>query len=182
MRGGGGRHRYRREAAFEWTINTTGNMSQTDSEMGAMGALGMIAASYLLNVEKECYRALTAIPELSSGKELCRATEIRPVRSRKLRKKRLKTVTAILACSIFYGEIGSPEMEGMLGLLASLAVDGSTGELFEVVTPVVVEAAKHPSSWSLLERVFPGLCRLIEEDDAVSVTPSTEVCASAAAS
>jgi hypothetical protein len=158
----------KREAAFQWTINTTGSMSQTDSEMGAMGALGLIAASYLLNVEKECYRALRAIPELSSGNELCRKTEIRPVRSRTLRKKRLKTVTAILACAIFYREIGSPEMEEMLGLLASLAVDGSTGEQFKVVTPVVVEAARSPSSWSLLERVFPDLCRLIEEDDGAS--------------
>jgi hypothetical protein len=155
-----------REAAFEWTINTTEGMAQTGSEMGAMGALGMIAASYLLRIEKECYRALQAIPELSSGNELCRKTEIRPVRSRALRKKRLKTVTAILACAIFYREIGSPEMEEMLGLLASLAVDGSTGELFQVVAPVFVEAARQPPAWSLLEKVFPGLCRLIEEDDA----------------
>ncbi|HSS52223.1 MAG TPA: hypothetical protein VLX28_25050 [Thermoanaerobaculia bacterium] len=159
----------KREAAFEWTINTTGNMSQTDSEMGAMGALGLIAASYLLNVEEECHRALVAVPELSSGNELCRRTEIRPVRSRALRKKRLKTVTAILACSIFYDEIGSREMVEMLGLLASLAVDGSTGELFQVVAPVVVDAARQPSAWSLLERLFPGLCGLIEEDDAASV-------------
>jgi hypothetical protein len=161
--------REEREAAFEWTLNTTGNMSQTDSEMAAQGALGMIAASYLLNVEKECHRALTAIPELAADNELCRKTEIRPVQSRKLRKKRLKTVTAILACSMFFDDVGSPEMAGMLGLLASLAVDGSTGELFKVITPIVVDAARQPSAWSLLERIFPDLCRLIEEDDAVSI-------------
>jgi hypothetical protein len=159
----------RREAAFDWTINMTGTMSQTDSEMAAMGGLGIIAASYLLNVEKECYRALAAIPELSSGEELGRTTEIRPVQGRKLKKRRFKTVTAILACSMFFDEIGSPEMVRMLGLLASLAVDGSTGDLFKVVTPVVVEAAKQPPAWSLLKRVFPDLCHLIEEDDAGSV-------------
>jgi hypothetical protein len=65
--------------------------------------------------------------------------------------------------------MGSPEMVEMLGLLASLAVDGSTGILYKVVTPVVVEAAKQPRSWSLLERVFPDLCRLIEEDAAASM-------------
>jgi hypothetical protein len=159
----------KREAAFYWTVNVTEDMSQK-SEMGALGTLGMIAASYLLNVEKQCHRALAAISKPLPGKELLRKTEIRPIKSRSLREKRLKTVTTILACVIFFDQIGSKETAGMLTLLATLAVDGATGELYEVVAPMVIDAAKRPRSWSLLERVFPDLCRLIEEDEAGTVS------------
>jgi len=144
-----------------------------------MGVIGLLAVSYLLKVEKECHRALAASARCLSGKGLFRKTEIRPITSRKLQAKRLKTVSTILACVRFFDQAGSDEMAGMLFMLAGLAIDGSTSELSEVIKPIVVKAAKRPRSWSLLERVFPGLCRLIEEDDA-SVPPSTEVCGLAA--
>ena len=56
----------------------------------------------------------------------------------------------------------------MLTLLATLAPDGSTNELHQIVEPIVISAAKRPDSWALLERVWPELCRLIEEDDALT--------------
>ena len=73
----------------------------------------------------------------------------------------------ILACIYLFDHLESDEVVGMLALLASLAPDGSTGELHQVVEPLVVAAARRPDSWSLLERIFPDLCRLIEEEDAL---------------
>jgi hypothetical protein len=159
----------KREAAFHWTVNVTEAMSQTKSEMGTMGVIGLIAVSYLLRVEKECHQALAAISELLPRKGLFRKTEIRPIKSRKLQARRLKTISTILACVMFFDQVGSAEMAGMLILLAGLAVDGSTSELSEVIKPIVVKAAKRPRSWSLLAREFPEFCRLIEEDDAGTV-------------
>jgi hypothetical protein len=62
----------------------------------------------------------------------------------------------------------SEETIGMLTLLATLAPDGSTNELHQIVEPIVVAAARRPASWVLLERAFPEFCRLIEQDDAVT--------------
>ncbi len=71
-------------------------MSQTKSEMGTMGVLGLLAVSYLLKVEKECHQALAASAKCLSGKGLFRKTEIRPLTNRKLQAKRLKTISTIL--------------------------------------------------------------------------------------
>jgi hypothetical protein len=158
----------KREAAFHWTVNVTEAMSQTKSEMGTMGVIGLIAVSYLLRVEKKCHHALAAISRPLSQKGLFRKTKIRPITSRKLQAKRLKTISTILTCLRFFDQVGSAEMVEMLFLLAGLAVDGSTSELSEIIKPIIVKAAKRPRSWSLLEREFPGFCRLIEEDDAGS--------------
>ena len=88
-----------------------------------------------------------------------------------IRKRRLKTVATILSCAIFFDEVvGSRMMSDMLTLLAGLAVDASTDDLYNIVTPIVVDAARDPTSWEMLERVFPDLCRLIELDDATSAS------------
>ena len=164
----------KREAAFHWTVNVTEAMSQAKSEMGTLGVIGLIAVSYLLRVEKRCHQALTAISEPLPGKGLFRKMEISPLKSRKLKARRLKTISTILECMVFFDQIGSAEMAGMLILLAGLAVDGSTSDLSQVIEPIVVKAAKRPRSWSLLEREFPGFCRLIEEDAAGSVERTSD--------
>jgi len=159
----------KREAAFFWVVNVTGSMAK--SEIGASGTLGLLAASYLLGVEKDCYQALLeiSVPVSSKGGiDLVRKTEIRPIKGRLLKKRRLRTVATILSCLPVFDHLGSEEMLGMLTLLATLAPDGSTNELHQIVEPIVIAAAKRPDSWALLERVWPELCRLIEQDDAVT--------------
>jgi hypothetical protein len=123
-------------------------------EEGASGTLGLLAASYLLSVEKECYQALLEISEPSTdGTELIRKTEIRAIKGYFRRKRRRKTVATILACLPVFDHLRSEEMIGMLTLLATLAPDGSTIDLHQIVEPIVVAAAKRPDSWALLERV-----------------------------
>lgn len=152
----------KREAAFWWVINATEFMSETKSELGTMGAIGILAAAYLLGIEKECAKALSTLAfELPSR-------EVRRIENRRLREKREKTIATILACVFYFDELGNEEMKAMLSLLGCLAGAGSVGELTAVVTPMVVDAAREPDAWRLLERVFPGLCRLIELDDAKS--------------
>ena len=147
----------KREAAFLWVVNITYSMSSAKSELGAMGTLGLVAASYLLNVEKECHEALAGLSEVTQK------MGIRPIRSERLRRRRTKTVAAILACAYLFDHLKSQEVAGMLTLLASLAPGGSTRDLHQIVEPIVIEAAKKPASWALLERVWPQLCREIED-------------------
>ena len=77
----------KREAAFFWVVNVTGAMAK--SEVGASGTLGLLAASYLLGVEKDCYQALLEISVPVSSKagiDLVRKTEIRPIKGWLLKK------------------------------------------------------------------------------------------------
>ena len=159
-----------RVKAFRWMVDVTAHIPEEKSEAGTLGCFSALALCYLIGREKECCEALGAIAE-GEAPDLCRKTPMKPVRGEKLRKRRLKTVAALLACAFYFDEKcdeerqGSTEMIGMLMLLASLAVDASTRPFFDIVGEIVKSAAlSDPEVWQLLEREIPDVCRMIEAD------------------
>lgn len=82
------------------------------------------------------------------------------------RKVRLHSVATVLAIGMYFEEMcQSKEMVNLLELLASLAVDGSEGELSHIAQELVVSRALADQDiWNLLEQEFPTLCRLIENE------------------
>ncbi|HSS78802.1 MAG TPA: hypothetical protein VLV54_18930 [Thermoanaerobaculia bacterium] len=96
-------------------------------------------------------------------------TEIEPIEDSELSSKHARESAAILACIIVFNELESEEMNEMLSWLGGLAWDGLAGELFSLVAPFVVNAAREPSAWQFLERDLPESCRLIELIDAKSI-------------
>jgi hypothetical protein len=147
-------------------MKASASIPEVQSEMGILGAFGALAACYLIGREPECYGALRTISE-GEGPEMFRRSDIARITDQRLRKRRRKTVAAILSCTFYFEREDrySEEMLGMLSLLAGLAVDDSTDEFFRIIGAIVQEAAlKESDVWSLLEREFPDMCRLIEAD------------------
>jgi len=136
-----------------------------DSEMGIQGSLGMVATAFLLGLEHDCYAAAKKIAD-GDGRDLTRKSAMMMTPKRD-RKRRRQTIATIYACVIYFDQTcPSDEMVALLTLLMSLAVDGSHGELSEVVQPIVVNSAqREPDLWQLLEEEFDLLCRLIEAED-----------------
>jgi hypothetical protein len=152
-----------RDAAFRWIVDTTECISDEESEQGILGVLAEIACCFLIGIERQAYEALKAISE-GEGRDMFRTTEITPCLA-ELRDTRRKTVVAVLVCADYFNErVESEEMLGMLNLLAGLAVDDSTDEMFQIIAPLVVEAAKQASVWSILEREYPTICPLTEKE------------------
>jgi len=147
-----------RVAGFQWLVDTTEFIPDRASEQGILGVFAVVACCFLIGIEREAYEALKAISE-GEGPDMFRTTEITPVPAG-LRDIRIKTVAAIVDCATYFE---SDEMAGMLNLLAGLAVDDSTDEMYQIITPLVVEAARQAPAWSLLEREYPTICPLIEK-------------------
>jgi hypothetical protein len=152
-----------RDAAFRWVVDTTWCIPDEESEQGILGVLSEVACCFLIGIEQEACEALKAISE-GEGPDMFRTTEITPVPA-ELRDTRTKTVATILAYSIYFTEtVESEDMLGMLNLLAGLAVDDATDEMFQIISPLIVEAAKQASTWSVLEREYPTICPLIKQE------------------
>jgi hypothetical protein len=152
-----------REAALRKILDTMDHIPEEASEEGSRNTLDIVACCFLVGIERQACEALKAI-SAGEGIGMFRTTEITPAPA-ELRDTRTKTVVAILDCARYFKEtFESREMLGMLNLLAGLAVDDSAGEMYQIIAPLVVEAARHASTWPLLERDFPAVCRLIEKE------------------
>jgi hypothetical protein len=157
-----------RVEAFRWMVGITAHIPEEKSEAGTLSSFAALAVCYLIGREKECCEALGAIAT-GKGPDMFRKSAIKPVRSEKLRKKRLMTVSTLIACVSNFDcgteREGSTEMIGMLMLLASLAVDASTRPFLDIVGKIIQDAALSDREvWQVLEREFPDVCRLIEAD------------------
>jgi hypothetical protein len=148
-----------RVAGFQRLVDTTDLLPDEESEQGILGVFALVACCFLIGIEREAYEALKAI-STGEGPDMFRTTEIIPV-SAELRETRIKTVAAILDCAMSFN---TDEMAGILNLLAGLAVDDSTDEMFQIILPLVLKAARQPSLWSILEREYPTICPLIEKE------------------
>lgn len=151
-----------RIAAFRFMIDRSVHIPE--EEYAVLGALGIVVASYLIGSEKLLYERAEKIAVVKDGSMYRRSKERKTKKSK--RKVRFRSVATILAIAIYFEEMcQSKEMVDILGLLASLAVDGSEGELSNMAQELVVSRALADEDiWNLLEAEFPTLCRLIENE------------------
>lgn len=151
-----------RRAAFRSMLYRCGLIPEEDSAIE--GVVGILVTVYLLGLETELCERVKGISE-DDGACLFRRSEISPI-SKDKQSYRVKTVAIILDIACYFDEVfESEEMVGLLILLASLAIDDSENELWRIAEKLVTEASQSdPALWLLLEREFPQLCRLIEEE------------------
>lgn len=147
---------------FYQIVDYSASIPEEDSEMGNIGALGLIAVAFLIGKERESYAAVKPLAK-GRGIGMFRRSRMTQV-PWELREVRTQTVSTIIGLAIYFaGAVKNDYTAGLLFLLSSFAVDSNTEEMGRRILLVIADAARDEETWDLVQEVAPALSEFVRQ-------------------